>query len=198
MAALAGLKAGLIEDQEELSANWTNDLTFLPQSDRTNDYLGWQAALKGAFACAAHGVGRGAAALLCALMLACFITAALAEDRTNLSPDAGKSTVSTPLRPAAAPPSGHASSLPADGSGCQRLGNDRRSTSQRNSRTKGGCMHKLVRASKHMAHYMGFPSRNNSDIENALRADAQKEYATQPWKEVESRTPRKLEPAVVP
>lgn len=52
VAALAGIRAGLISGLDEVAANWQKDRAFAPECDRTADYAGWQAALKGAFACA--------------------------------------------------------------------------------------------------------------------------------------------------
>ncbi len=51
-AALAGLKAGVIASLDEIAESWQHDQTFTPQEDRAGDYAGWQAALKGTFACA--------------------------------------------------------------------------------------------------------------------------------------------------
>lgn len=52
VAALAGMKAGLLSGTDNVSKLWEHDLTLTPQQDRASDYAGWQSALKGAFACA--------------------------------------------------------------------------------------------------------------------------------------------------
>lgn len=52
VAALAGIKAGLINGLSQVSENWQHDLTLRPTKDRSGDYAGWQSALKAAFACA--------------------------------------------------------------------------------------------------------------------------------------------------
>jgi glycerol kinase len=52
VAALAGLKAGLIENFDALEAGWQRDLVVKPSTDRRKEYAGWQAALKGTFAVA--------------------------------------------------------------------------------------------------------------------------------------------------
>lgn len=50
VAALAGIKAGLIENFNAVSSNWLHDVSFHSATDRANEYKGWQAALKGTFA----------------------------------------------------------------------------------------------------------------------------------------------------
>ncbi len=50
VAALAGMKAGLIRDLKEISHLWRHDLTFVPETDRSADYAGWQRALNATFA----------------------------------------------------------------------------------------------------------------------------------------------------
>lgn len=50
VAALAGLKAGIIATPEELSESWESDLKLNPKKDRSDEYEGWQQALNGAFA----------------------------------------------------------------------------------------------------------------------------------------------------
>lgn len=52
VAAMAGLKSGLIKSRKEFIAGWQSDLRINPAIDRRDDYRGWQAALRGAFACA--------------------------------------------------------------------------------------------------------------------------------------------------
>lgn len=52
VAALAGIKSGLIESTSKISASWQHDLTINPKADRSADYAGWQAALKAGFAAA--------------------------------------------------------------------------------------------------------------------------------------------------
>ncbi|HEY9685039.1 MAG TPA: glycerol kinase GlpK [Drouetiella sp.] len=52
VGALAALSCGLVKDFEELSADWQLDSKVVPKEDRSGDYKGWQAALKGAFAVA--------------------------------------------------------------------------------------------------------------------------------------------------
>jgi glycerol kinase len=52
VAALAGIKVGLIDGLDAVSKNWEHGETFKPKSDRTAEYAGWQAALKGTFATA--------------------------------------------------------------------------------------------------------------------------------------------------
>jgi glycerol kinase len=52
VAALAGLKVGLIESVDALEAGWKRDLTVKPSTDRTTEYEGWQSALRGTFAVA--------------------------------------------------------------------------------------------------------------------------------------------------
>ncbi len=52
VAALAGLKAGLIKDLPALSKSWKSDAQVKPKADRKHDYEGWKAALAGAIACA--------------------------------------------------------------------------------------------------------------------------------------------------
>jgi hypothetical protein len=49
---MAGLKSGLIKSRKEFIAGWQSDLRINPTVDRLDDYRGWQAALRGAFACA--------------------------------------------------------------------------------------------------------------------------------------------------
>jgi glycerol kinase len=52
VAALAGIKAGLISGLADVSDNWQHDLTLDPLKNRSADYAGWQSALKAAFAAA--------------------------------------------------------------------------------------------------------------------------------------------------
>jgi len=52
VAALAGIKCGLIDNIEKIAAGWQHDLTVNPKTDRGKDHAGWQAALRSAFACA--------------------------------------------------------------------------------------------------------------------------------------------------
>jgi glycerol kinase len=52
VAAMAGLKCGLLPSKEKFAQNWQYDLKISPQQKRDSDYQGWQKALKGAFACA--------------------------------------------------------------------------------------------------------------------------------------------------
>ncbi len=53
VAAMAALKIGLIKSKKDFSNGWQSDSKFMPTADRQKDYAGWQAALRGAFACAA-------------------------------------------------------------------------------------------------------------------------------------------------
>jgi glycerol kinase len=53
VAALAGIKAGLIAGMDEVSSNWQHDLTFKPEHDRSADYAGWHKAILATFAQAA-------------------------------------------------------------------------------------------------------------------------------------------------
>jgi len=55
VAALAGLKSGLIKDLAELNNSWKSDAQLKPSTDRTEDYGGWKRALKGTFAQAERG-----------------------------------------------------------------------------------------------------------------------------------------------
>lgn len=50
VAALAGLKAGLIKDLASLNKSWQSDSQVKPTQDRKKDYEGWKHALAGAFA----------------------------------------------------------------------------------------------------------------------------------------------------
>lgn len=50
VAALAGLKAGLIKDLASLNKSWQSDSQVKPRQDRQKDYEGWKHALAGAFA----------------------------------------------------------------------------------------------------------------------------------------------------
>lgn len=50
VAALAGLKTGLISGTQELQESWEHGQKFEVQSDRGADYSGWQAALRATFA----------------------------------------------------------------------------------------------------------------------------------------------------
>lgn len=52
VAALAGMTAGLIKNEAELESLWQKDLKLSPAEDNAEQYGGWQAALKAAFACA--------------------------------------------------------------------------------------------------------------------------------------------------
>jgi glycerol kinase len=51
VAALAGLRFGLLDGLDQISRMWTHDSMVEPKNDRDEDYAGWQKALKGAFAC---------------------------------------------------------------------------------------------------------------------------------------------------
>lgn len=50
VAALAAIKVGLIREVKEIAKLWKPGIKFLPKTDRTTEYFGWRAALKGAFA----------------------------------------------------------------------------------------------------------------------------------------------------
>lgn len=50
VAALAGLKAELIDGLKSIQNNWQNNGTFKPRTDRSAEYEGWRCALRGAFA----------------------------------------------------------------------------------------------------------------------------------------------------
>lgn len=50
VAALAGLKAGLIKDLASLNKSWQSDSQVKPGQNRNKDYEGWKHALAGAFA----------------------------------------------------------------------------------------------------------------------------------------------------
>lgn len=50
VAAMAGLTHGVIASAADLADSWQKDLTVTPTNDRSAQYKGWQAALKGAFA----------------------------------------------------------------------------------------------------------------------------------------------------
>jgi len=52
VAALAGLKSGLIKDLAALSKDWKSDAQIKPKVDRKDEYEGWKAALAGATVCA--------------------------------------------------------------------------------------------------------------------------------------------------
>jgi glycerol kinase len=52
VAALAGIKAGLIKGLDEVSANWQHDLTANPARVCSSEYEGWRSALRASFACA--------------------------------------------------------------------------------------------------------------------------------------------------
>ncbi len=52
VGALAALTCGLAKDLAELSADWQQDSKIMPSTDRSNDYEGWQSAVRGAFAVA--------------------------------------------------------------------------------------------------------------------------------------------------
>lgn len=52
VAALAGLRCGLIEDVEALERSWQRDVMVKPTTDRSKEHAGWQAALNGCFAVA--------------------------------------------------------------------------------------------------------------------------------------------------
>jgi len=52
VAALAGIKAGLIEDLASLNKDWQSDLKLKPAQDRKAEYEGWKHALDGTFAAA--------------------------------------------------------------------------------------------------------------------------------------------------
>jgi glycerol kinase len=55
VAALAGIKAGLIKDLAALNKSWQSDARQEPKVDRQAEYEGWQRALTGAFAYAEAG-----------------------------------------------------------------------------------------------------------------------------------------------
>lgn len=55
VAALAGIKAGLIKDLAALNSSWKSDAQLKPKTDRKDDYDGWKRALNGAFAQAEKG-----------------------------------------------------------------------------------------------------------------------------------------------
>lgn len=50
VAALAGLSVGIFKSLEEIQNQWQQDVKVLPQTNRKDDYSGWQKALKSAFA----------------------------------------------------------------------------------------------------------------------------------------------------
>lgn len=50
VAALAALKTGLIKSQAELEKTWHHGRKFEVETDRTDDYAGWQSALRATFA----------------------------------------------------------------------------------------------------------------------------------------------------
>ena len=52
VAALAGIKAGLITGLDEVSANWQHDLTAMPARECSSEYAGWRSALQASFSCA--------------------------------------------------------------------------------------------------------------------------------------------------
>jgi glycerol kinase len=52
VAALAGIKCGVIASIEKVSDCWSHDYTVEPKTDRKPEYLGWHRALKAAFAAA--------------------------------------------------------------------------------------------------------------------------------------------------
>lgn len=52
VGALAALTCGLVKDFAELSADWQQDSKIVPSTDRSDDYEGWQSAVRGAFAVA--------------------------------------------------------------------------------------------------------------------------------------------------
>lgn len=52
VGSLAALKAGIYKDKSELGKLWKRDLAVKPKLNRSDDYDGWQRALKGAFATA--------------------------------------------------------------------------------------------------------------------------------------------------
>ncbi len=54
VGALAALTCGLVKNLQELSADWLLDSKIMPRQDRTDDYKGWQSAIRGAFAVAAE------------------------------------------------------------------------------------------------------------------------------------------------
>ena len=54
VAAMAGLKCGLIPNRKEFAQAWQSDLRVTPGNDRKSDVEGWQRALQGALVCA-HG-----------------------------------------------------------------------------------------------------------------------------------------------
>lgn len=58
VAALAGIKAGLISGLKEVSDNWAHDLTLMPEHDRSTDYAGWHKAILATFAQAANAPGK--------------------------------------------------------------------------------------------------------------------------------------------
>ncbi|HEY9793194.1 MAG TPA: glycerol kinase GlpK [Candidatus Obscuribacterales bacterium] len=50
VAALAGMKAGIIKGLDEVTKNWKHGDTFTPKTNRAHEHNGWKAALRGAFA----------------------------------------------------------------------------------------------------------------------------------------------------
>ncbi|MBS1956001.1 MAG: glycerol kinase GlpK [Cyanobacteria bacterium SZAS-4] len=56
VGALAALTCGLVKDFAELSTDWQQDSKIEPSTDRSNDYEGWQSAVRGAFAVASKSV----------------------------------------------------------------------------------------------------------------------------------------------
>jgi glycerol kinase len=50
VAAMAGMKAGLIKGLDEITNNWQHGDTFKPKADRSAEYAGWKAAVRAAFA----------------------------------------------------------------------------------------------------------------------------------------------------
>ncbi|MBI4533582.1 MAG: glycerol kinase, partial [Candidatus Melainabacteria bacterium] len=54
VAALAGIKAGLVSGLNAVSSGWRHDLTLTPHTNRTLEYKGWQTALDSTFAFGNH------------------------------------------------------------------------------------------------------------------------------------------------
>ncbi len=52
VAALAGIKCGVIRDVARVSDCWSHDYSVKPKNDRKQEYVGWHRALKAAFAAA--------------------------------------------------------------------------------------------------------------------------------------------------
>jgi glycerol kinase len=61
VAALAGVKAGLLKGIDEVSKSWKRGQSFAPQQKREDEYEGWRSALKGTFAASHVDMPRQAA-----------------------------------------------------------------------------------------------------------------------------------------